>query len=88
MQNLNLTQLEETILTEFIDNLYAEEGFSDVDAKDLSKGTNIDIKIIRGVLGSLVKKDIVYIDENESGYQIIYLHDEYYYLHPEWKKYI
>lgn len=84
MKNLNLTQLEETILTELIDNLY-EIGFSDVDAKDLSKGTNIDIKIIRGVLGSLVKKDIIYIDENSFKYQIIYLNKKYYNLHPEWK---
>lgn len=83
-KNLNLTELEEKVLTEFIDRLYAEPGFSDVDARDLSKGTNIDIKTIRGVLGSLVKKGIIYILDNESGFQIIYLKEAYYYIHPEW----
>jgi len=88
MENLNLTQLEKTILTELIANLYAEEGFSDVDAKDLSKWCNIDINIVKGVLSSLVKKEIIWINENESGYKIIYLDENHYNLHPEWKKYI
>lgn len=89
MQDLNLTQLEEKILTSLIDNLYAEEGFSDVDANDLSKWTNTDIKITRGVLASLVKKGIIWISEaNNGGFKIVYLEEAHYNLHPEWKNYI
>jgi hypothetical protein len=43
---INLTELEQKLLTELIGSLYAEEGFSDVDAKDLARGTKIDIKIV------------------------------------------
>jgi hypothetical protein len=85
MNNLNLTQLEEQVLTSFISGLYAEPGFSDVDAKDIALWTGINIKSVRGSLGSLVKKDIVEIEGNDSGYQIIYLNEKYWYLHPEWK---
>jgi DNA-binding MarR family transcriptional regulator len=85
MKNLNLTQLEEQVLTSLIDSLYAEPGFSDVDAKDIANSTKIDIKSVRGGLGSLVKKGMVSIDGNSSGYQIIYLNRAYYHLHPQWK---
>ncbi len=87
--NLNLTELEEKVLENLIDNLYAEPGFSDVDAKDISKETGIPMKSIRGVLGSLVKKGIVSLDETSTygapKYVIIYLNNDYWYLHPEWK---
>lgn len=89
MQNLNLTQLEETILTELIDNLYAEPGFSDVSPQDLSENTGISIKSIRGVLASLVKKDIIWIGDNDCKgidfCKIVYLEESHYNLHPEWK---
>ncbi len=88
---MNLTQLEETLLNALIDHLYAEEGFSDIEANDLAKWTNTDIKIVRGVLGSLIKKGIVSIFQQQGEtqnhfYQIIYLNEQYYNLHPVWGK--
>ena len=88
---INLTELEQTLLTELIGSLYAEEGFSDVDAKDLARGTKIDIKIVRGALGSLVKKGIVSIEQTdnwgaEEQFQLIYLNEDYWYMHPRWGK--
>jgi DNA-binding MarR family transcriptional regulator len=85
MENLNLTELERLALQTLIDGLYAEAGFSDVDANDIAHATGIDTRIIRGVLSSLVKKGFIGIDANDSGYQIIYLNSKYWYLHPEWK---
>jgi DNA-binding GntR family transcriptional regulator len=92
-QQINLTDLEQTLLTELISGLYAEEGFSDVDAKDLAQGTGINIKIVRGALGSLVKKGVIGIEETETWgvpkseqYQIIYLSEAYWYMHPRWGK--
>jgi hypothetical protein len=88
--NLSLTKLETTVLETLIDGLYAEPGFSDVDAHDIAKQTKISTKSIRGVLSSLVKKGIIWLDETssfgtEKQYVIIYLSQDYWYLHPEWK---
>jgi hypothetical protein len=85
MENLDLTVLEQKVLTTLINGLYAEPGFSDMDASDLvSEG--IAIYQVRGVLGSLQKKGIVSIqDPNDGGYKIIDLNEGYWYLHPTWK---
>ena len=82
---IKLTQLETQVLKNLIDSLYAEAGFSDVDARDISDNTKVDIKSVRGALGSLVKKGIINIEDNGAGFEIIYLNNNHYYLHPEWK---
>jgi DNA-binding IscR family transcriptional regulator len=74
---LNLTELESKTLTAFVGGLYAEPGFSDVDVNDLSSELGIPTKVLRGALGSLVKKNIVFVDENDGGYDIIYLNKPY-----------
>jgi hypothetical protein len=83
--NLSLTPLETTVLETFINNLYAEAGFSDVDAHDIANWTGIPTRSIRGVLSSLVQKDIIFIDGNSAGFQIIYLNESHWFLHPRWK---
>ena len=84
--NLQLTSQESAVLEALIANLYAEPGFSDVDAHDIARVTGIPTRSIRGSLASLVKKEIVSIEPTDSGeYQIIYLSEKYYYLHPSWK---
>jgi hypothetical protein len=88
--NLSLTDLETKVLETLIDGLYAEPGFSDVDAHDIARSTEISTKSIRGALGSLVKKGIVHLQETDSygapeQYVIIYLNQDHWYLHPEWK---
>ena len=89
MKNLSLTPLEQQVLTSLIDGLYAEPGFSDIDAKDIAQETGIDTKVVRGVISSLVKKGIVDVEQTSTygapTYQIIYLREKYWYLHPEWK---
>jgi predicted transcriptional regulator len=82
---IELTQLETQVLKNLIDSLYAESGFSDVDAADIANSTKVDIKSVRGALGSLVKKGIITIEDNGAGFEIIYLNSNHYYLHPEWK---
>jgi len=46
-----------------------EPFFSDVTVSEISNGTGIDIKSLRGVLGSLSKKDLISIDEFEANFQ-------------------
>ena len=81
------TDLENKVLTAFINGLYAEPGFSDVDANDISRDINIPTKQVRGTLGSLVKKGVVTIHTNDSNYDIIYLNESHWHMHPEWKQY-
>jgi hypothetical protein len=80
ISELNLTELESKTLTAFTDCLYAEPGFSDVDVNDISECTGISTKSIRGALGSLVKKGVVTINKNDSGYDIIDLNINYWSL--------
>jgi DNA-binding transcriptional regulator LsrR (DeoR family) len=80
------TDLETRTLNSLIKQLYAEPGFSDVDANDISRDINIPTKQVRGALGSLVKKGVVSIHTNDSNYDIIYLNESYYHLHPEWSQ--
>lgn len=85
--NEKFTDLETQVIESLVSQLYAEPGFSDVDAHDISRDiTTLPTKIVRGVLGSLVKKGVIGIDTNDSGYDIIYLNQSHWYLHPEWKK--
>jgi len=77
---LNLTELETKTLTTYVGCLYAEPGFSDVDVNDISECTGISTKSIRGALGSLVKKGVVTINTNDSGYDIIDLNVRYWHL--------
>lgn len=78
--NIDLTPLEVKTLSTFVDCLYAEPGYSDVDVNDISEELSIPTKTIRGALGSLVKKGVVTVDRNDSGYDIIYLDKKYWYL--------
>lgn len=77
ISELNLTELETKTMNSLVGSLYAEPGFSDVDVNDISNELSISTKIIRGALGSLVKKEIITIDANDSGYDIIYLNKPY-----------
>jgi predicted transcriptional regulator len=78
--DIELTELESKTLTTFVDCLYAEPGFSDVDVNDLSECLKISTKTLRGALGSLVKKGVVTVNTNDSGYDIIDLNTKYWYL--------
>ncbi len=80
ISELKLTELESKTLFTFVSCLYAEPGFSDVDVNDLSSELSISTKVLRGVLGSLVKKGVVTINSNGSGYDIIDLNVRYWYL--------
>ena len=86
---IELTQLEVKVLKSLIKCLYAEAGFSDVDANDIAKDINTPTKSVRGALGSLVKKGVVYIESTDTygtkSYELIYLSPSHYYLHPSWK---
>jgi len=81
----NFTELESLVLTELIKRLNIEEiGFSDVFDKDLENATKIPMKALRGVLGSLVRKDVLLIsswkemgfDNNRCGDSVVFLREQ------------
>lgn len=90
----NLTQLEKQVLQTIADNMYAEWGFSDVGATEIAQDTKIEIKVLRGVLSSLVKKSLIEVEDrsDHGGYvandpswePIIYLKNEAQGLVAEW----
>ena len=90
IETLGLTPLETQALEALIDGLYAEPGFSDVDANDIAAVTGTPTKTLRGVLSSLVKRGIIAMVPTDTygapeQYVIIYLCEAYWGLHPVWK---
>ena len=57
------TKKEAEILRALIDNLYAEPGFSDVDAQDLAEVTGLGIQAVGGLLTQLEAKGILFVEE-------------------------
>ncbi len=83
--NLELTDLEKLFLERLITELYAEAGFSDVDVNDMANHLKMSKPSIKGVLGSLVKKGILETYDTGTGYDVILLKRDHWYLHPNWK---
>lgn len=83
--NASLTDGEKQCLNWFMEyGLWNDEyGFSDIDPKDIADGIEEDIKIVRGYLGSLTKKDYIYIDEFEKNNFIVYLTTKGYKLYND-----
>ena len=74
------------MVTSLISKLDAEAHFSDVETKELQDDLLIgNINIVKGIIGSLCKKGIIFVGEDDFE-GIIYLSSEYHYLHPEWSK--
>lgn len=67
---LEVTKMEKQILESLAQGMYAELGYSDMGIDDIAKDTGLDRKVIRGVAGSLIKKDLISIDDREGeGYK-------------------
>ncbi|MNB84034.1 hypothetical protein D3C81_384650 [compost metagenome] len=84
--NGTLTEMEAKVMDFLMtDGYFAEYSFSDLTVGDVARRAEIDIKSIKGVVGSLVKKGYLWVSErdgevpplvyaNLKGYQ---LSDEY-----------
>jgi len=82
-----LTVLEANFMNYLMtDGYYAEYTFSDVTVSDVATALNMDKKSVKGVLGSLVKKEYLYTDTiNNNDYDIIYATDAGYELSDEYE---
>ena len=90
IEKLNLTELETKILRYFLSELDVSDlGYSDVSVDDIANGINVNINSVKGSVGSLAKKGIIFVSDLGKGIgTIVYLQDDYQYLHPEYKDYI
>lgn len=77
------TDLEFRVLTNLIENLYAEPGFSDIGCQEIADNLSLPVNTVKGVVGNLVKKGVVSVGDDDFA-DIIYLENDYYHLHPEW----
>lgn len=70
----NLTEKESQIFDFLVESLnsYFGEEYSDIDCNDIAKALNIDVKSVKGIVGSLVKKGICGTWGNSTGYDVIY----------------
>ena len=84
MKTITVTQLEKAVLESLASNMYAERGFSDAGYYELRSDTGLTNNVLRGVVSSLIKKDLVSVwdRKNEIGINhrdvdmhIIYLTD-------------
>ncbi|MGE6227602.1 ParB/RepB/Spo0J family partition protein [Paenibacillus chitinolyticus] len=79
---VNVTELEEDFFN-FVQShlqVYGDEEFSDLDVKDVAKGLGIYNPSAKGVLGSLVKKGLLYtynMENGDGGYDAIFIENEY-----------
>ena len=83
-QCISCTEREAKFLKHLIAGLYAEPGFSDVDVKDIAKAAGFTINEAKGILGSLCVKGVTCVEDGDFA-GIIFLHDDWYNLHPEWR---
>jgi hypothetical protein len=80
MKRMKLTEMETKVMRFLRDdgwyNWGSEYGFSDVETGELGEMTNIDMKQLRGVLASLVKKDLIHLEDmsdwSYANYVIVY----------------
>jgi len=73
----NLTEMERGVMTYLKDdggwyNWGSEPGFSDVFVEELPEITNIKMSKLRGVLASLVKKELISLEDIDDRGHIIY----------------
>jgi len=64
---MNMTDLE-TKVYDFIKENTDPECMEMVDMKDLTKGLNESAKVLRGVISSLVKKDLIEVEDYDTGF--------------------
>jgi DNA-binding MarR family transcriptional regulator len=75
IQIKNLTELETKVLNSLVGGMYAEWGYSDYGFSELTEELELSTKVLRGVVSSLVKKQLVQV-ETDNGWEkvdIIYL---------------
>lgn len=69
------TEKEQAVLKVIADTMqmYGEEGFSDVMVEDVVAETGFSVGTVKGLLGSLIKKGLVFPFDVNGEYNVYYL---------------
>ncbi|QKE56429.1 DNA binding protein [Bacillus phage YungSlug] len=79
-----LTELEGLVMNWMLkEGFYAETHFSDIVVGDIAVGLDLPVNTIKGVIGSLTKKEYAYTQTNEC-YDIVYATSKGYQLDDEY----
>lgn len=70
---MKMTELE-TKVYDFIKENTDAETMEMVDMKDLTKGLKESAKVLRGVISSLVKKDLIEVEDYDTGFNQNYFY--------------
>jgi hypothetical protein len=70
---MKMTKLENKVY-DFIKENSDPETMDCVNMKDLVKGTGENAKVLRGVIGSLIKKDLIELEDYDTGFQADYFY--------------
>ena len=79
-ETLHLTKFEEKALFSLFDHMEISKDsvWSWAEVSNISEHTGIPVKKMRGVVGSLIHKGIVYIDDVDGdGTELLYVNDKY-----------
>jgi hypothetical protein len=73
-KNLKLTEKELTLVVylNYALRSYFGEDYSDIDCNDIAKDLKWDVKTVKGVVGSLVKKNICGTYDTGTGYDVVH----------------
>jgi DNA-binding MarR family transcriptional regulator len=82
-----LTEKESEVMQYLLEKgYYAEKYFSDLTARDIALEMGVDIKSLRGVIGSLIQKDYLFAEYMEDiRKSIIYATDKGYMLDDDYE---
>jgi len=70
---MNMTDLENKVY-DFIKENTDPDSMECVDIKDLVKGCGESAKVLRGVVASLVKKDLIEVEDYDTGFDQNYFY--------------
>jgi len=66
MKQVTVTPMEKQVIDALVNEMYAERGFSDVGLGEVCAETNLSPRVVRGVVGSLVKKGLISVWNREG----------------------
>lgn len=87
---ISLTTKENKLLNSLVSLLTSEPGFSDIDCNDISKATKMKVEEVKGLVGSLVKKELLFTSKTDNSasdeqFDLVYLAPLAWSIHPDWK---
>ncbi len=74
ISGIQLTEKETIIILHLFAELspYFGETYSDIDCNDIAESLKMDVRTVKGVVGSLVKKGILLTWDTGTGYDVVF----------------